>query len=152
MEDARLPPTRYLITPLLAGFEWFDDGLQASLQAAGWAPVTRAESMVILHVLTGNRRPAGIARALRLSRQAVHATLGGLVAAGFFELTDDPADGRSKLVALSDRGRAMFHDANAIVAGLVAALEARIGPARMQALREAFEVDWGAPPIVPVAR
>lgn len=150
--ETRLQPTRYLITPLLEGFEWFDDGLQSGLQAAGWEPVTRAESMVIMHVLTGTRRPTEIARALRLSRQAVHSTIGALVERGFFELADDPADGRVKLVVLSERGRAMFNDANAIVDGLAAALEARIGKRRMRALREAFEMDWGSPPVVPIAR
>lgn len=144
--------TRYLITPLLEGFEWFDDGLQCSLQAAGWAPVTRAESMVIMHVLTGKRRPAEIARALRLSRQAVHSTIAGLVQAGFFELEDDPQDGRVKVVVLSERGRAMFNDANTIVDGLVAALEARIGKRHMRALHEAFQMDWGSPPVVPIKR
>jgi DNA-binding MarR family transcriptional regulator len=147
-----LKSTRYLITPLLEGFEWFDNGLQSSLQAAGWAPVTRAESMVIMHVLTGKRRPAEIARALRLSRQAVHSTIAGLVDAGFFERADDPEDGRIKVVVLSDRGRAMFNDANMIVDGLVAALEARIGKRHVRALREAFEMEWGSPPVVPIER
>jgi len=147
-----LHPTRYLITPLMEGFEWFDDGLQSSLKAAGWDPVTRAESMVIMHVLTGTSRPADIARALRLSRQAVHATINGLVDAGFFERADDPDDGRVKILVLAERGRAMFHDANRIVDGLVAELESRIGKRRVRALREAFEMDWGIPPVVPLQR
>jgi DNA-binding MarR family transcriptional regulator len=96
--------TKYLIAPLLEGFEWFDDALQRSLNAAGWEPVTRAESMVILHVLVGTRRPADIARALRLSRQAVHTTIGSLVKAGFFALEPDPDDGRIKIVTLAERG------------------------------------------------
>ncbi|PKB13401.1 MarR family transcriptional regulator [Novosphingobium kunmingense] len=147
-----MQPTRYLITPLMEGFEWFDDGLQSSLKAAGWAPVTRSESMVIMHVLTGTNRPADIARALRLSRQAVHSTIDGLVEAGFFARVDDPEDGRIKILVLAERGMAMHNDANAIVDGLVAELEARIGKRRVRALREAFEMDWGSPPVVPVKR
>ncbi len=151
-QEIALQPTRYLITPLMEGFEWFDDGLQSGLKAAGWAPVTRAESMVIMHVLTGTRRPADIARALRLSRQAVHATINGLVEAGFFERADDPEDGRIKILVLSEHGKAMFHDANVIVDGLVTELEARIGKRRVRALQEAFGMDWGTPPVVPVKR
>ncbi len=144
--------TKYLIVPLLEGFEWFDDGLQRSLQAAGWAPVTRAESMVIAHVLVGTRRPADIARALRLSRQAVHATIGSLVDAGFFTLEPDPEDGRIKVVALTEMGWRMFEDANQIVEKLGQALEQRIGKRRMRALREAFELEWGEPPVIAVVR
>lgn len=138
--------TRYLITPLLEGFEWFDNGLQRSLQAAGWAPVTRAESMVILHVLVGRQRPAEIARSLRLSRQAVHSTIGSLVDAGFFALEPDPTDGRMKIVMLTEQGWRMFNDANSIVEQLGTALEKRIGRRNMRALRAAFEVEWGEPP------
>ncbi len=141
-------PSEYLISPLLEGFEWFDDGLQRSLKAAGWQPVTRAESMVIHHVLFGARRPAEIARALRLSRQAVHATIASLIRAGIFDLAPDPDDGRIKVVVLTDQGKAMFNDANRIVEGLALELERRIGARRIKALREAFEVDWGTPPVI----
>lgn len=140
--------TKYLIKPLFQGFEWFDNGLQRSLQAAGWAPVTRAESIVILHVLVGTQRPAEIARSLRLSRQAVHATIGSLVEAGFFALEPDPTDGRMKIVVLTEQGWKMFNDANSIVEQLGAVLEKRIGRRKMRALRDAFEVEWGEPPTV----
>jgi DNA-binding MarR family transcriptional regulator len=144
--------TNYLIAPLLEGFEWFDDALQRSLQAAGWEPVTRAESMVILHVLVGTRRPADIARALRLSRQAVHTTIGSLVKAGFFALEPDPEDGRIKIVTLAERGAQMHEDANAIVAQLGVQLEQRIGKRRVRALHSAFEAEWGEPPVVTIRR
>lgn len=150
MAERIVQSSKYLITPLLDGFEWFDDGLQRSLQAAGWAPVTRAESMVILHVLHGTRRPADIARALRLSRQAVHATIASLIAADFFRLAPDPADGRIKVVELTERGWRMFEDANRIVERLGATLEQRIGTRRMRALHEAFEIDWGEAPTIPL--
>jgi DNA-binding MarR family transcriptional regulator len=144
--------TNYLIAPLLEGFEWFDDALQRSLKAAGWEPVTRAESMVILHVLVGTRRPADIARALRLSRQAVHTTIGSLVKAGFFALEPDPEDRRIKIVTLAERGAQMHEDANAIVEQLGALLEQRIGKRRVRALHGAFEADWGEPPVVTIKR
>ncbi|WP_428685483.1 MarR family winged helix-turn-helix transcriptional regulator [Sphingopyxis sp.] len=147
-----MQPSTYLIAPLLEGFEWFDDALQRSLKAAGWEPVTRAESMVILHVLVGTRRPADIARALRLSRQAVHTTIGSLVDAGFFKLEPDPEDGRIKVVVLAERGAQMHADANAIVEQLGVELEQRIGKRRVQALRAAFEADWGEPPVVTIKR
>ncbi len=65
----------YLIVPLLQAFYWFDDGLQAHLQARGWAHVTRPQSMVMVNIVTGIRRPSDIARNLGVSRQAVSAYL-----------------------------------------------------------------------------
>ena len=108
--------------------------------------------MVILHVLMGSRRPADIARSLRLSRQAVHSTIGSLVASGFFALEPDIEDGRIKAVVLTDKGKAMKRDADQIVERLVAVLEKQIGRRQMRALREAFASDWGEPVTVELER
>lgn len=141
----------FLINPLFRAFEWFDEGLQRSLKASGWAPVTRPESMVILHVLAGETRPADIARSLRLSRQAVHSTIGSLVEAGFFTLAPDPDDRRVKAVALTDKGKAMKHDADQIVARLAVELEKRIGKRQIDALRGALSAQWGEPITLKIA-
>lgn len=137
----------YLIVPLLAGFEWFDESLQMSLREAGWPHLTRPESMVMMHVQMDVVRPADIARSLRLTRQAVHSTINSLVERGVFELADDPTDGRIRIVQLTPMGKAMRQDAQKIVAHLSEELGRRIGARRVKALREAFAGDWGAPVI-----
>ena len=137
--------TEYLIIPLLEGFEWFDESLQRSLQAAGWPALTRPESMVIAHVQLELVRPAEIARRLRLTRQAVHSTIAGLVERGIFALAPDPHDRRIKVVQLTEVGEAIKADAMRIVEDISRQLEARIGRARMTALVEAFAADWGEP-------
>lgn len=137
----------YLIVPLLAGFEWFDESLQMSLREAGWPHLTRPESMVMMHVQMDVVRPADIARSLRLTRQAVHSTINALVERGVFELADDPTDGRIRIVQLTPMGKAMRQDAQKIVAHLSEELGRRIGARRVKALREAFAGDWGAPVI-----
>ncbi|MNS04299.1 MULTISPECIES: MarR family winged helix-turn-helix transcriptional regulator [unclassified Brevundimonas] len=135
----------YLIVPLLAGFEWFDESLQMSLREAGWPHLTRPESMVMMHVQMEVVRPADIARSLRLTRQAVHSTINSLVERGVFELVDDPTDGRIRIVQLTPMGKAMRRDAQKIVAHLTEELGRRIGARRVKALRESFAGDWGAP-------
>ncbi|MNL21465.1 MarR family protein [compost metagenome] len=137
----------YLIVPLLAGFEWFDESLQMSLREAGWPHLTRPESMVMMHVQMEVVRPADIARSLRLTRQAVHSTINALVERGVFELVDDPTDGRIRIVQLTPMGKAMRQDAQKIVAHLTDELGRRIGARRVKALRESFAGDWG-PPVV----
>lgn len=148
MEDAagRMQEIRFLIVPLLQGFFWFDDGLQALLQKKGWGHVTRPQSMVMINILSGIVRPSDIARNLGISRQAVHATINQMVEIGMLEMRDDPEDGRSKRVALSGMGAAMRKDANAAVEALTAELARRIGKANIAALSRAFAADWGDPP------
>lgn len=135
----------YLIVPLLQAFCWFDDGLQAHLQAKGWAHVTRPQSMVMVNIVTGVCRPSDIARNLGVSRQAIHATINQMVDMGMLSLEDDPADGRSKIVAIAAKGQAMRADANEAVSRLTAELARRIGKVKVANLAAALAADWGTP-------
>ena len=141
--------TDYLIVPLLQAFCWFDDGLQAYLQEKGWGHVTRPQSMVMVNVVTGVCRPSDIARNLGISRQAIHSTINQMVEMGMFELTDDPLDGRSKIVSIAAKGMEMRADANAAVQMLTAELARRIGKANVANLAVALGADWGAPMMPP---
>jgi DNA-binding MarR family transcriptional regulator len=140
----------YLIVPLLQGFEWFDEGLQRSLQARGWPQLTRPESMVMIHVILDVTRPSDIARSLGLTRQAVHVTIGQIVRKGIFELKDDPSDNRIKIVALTADGSAMRNDARATVTYLTDRLSERIGKRHVQSLRDALSQDWGPVTLCPL--
>jgi DNA-binding MarR family transcriptional regulator len=136
-----------LILPLLQGFFWFDDGLQAHLQARGWTEVTRPQSMVMTNVVIGVQKPSDIARNLGVSRQSVHATINQMVEKGMLELVDDPEDGRAKIVVLSEVGLQMRADANRAMEGMVNILRQRIGARNVDALVRAFSADWGDAPL-----
>jgi DNA-binding MarR family transcriptional regulator len=141
-----------LILPLLQGFFWFDDGLQAHLQAHGWTEVTRSQSMVMTNVVIGVQKPSDIARNLGVSRQSVHATINQMVEKGVLELADDPEDGRAKIVVLSEVGQQMREDANQAMAQMMAQLRRRIGARNVDNLIKAFSADWGQPPIPEINR
>lgn len=137
--------TEFLFVSLLEGFEWFDESLQMTLNAAGIPNLSRTDSMIMIHVQTGIIRPSEIARSLRLTRQAVHQSIASLVERGIFELRADPDDGRVKTVHLTERGRAMRKDANCIVRALTDTLAYRIGQQQVDALRAVFRQPWGEP-------
>lgn len=132
-----------LIVPLLQAFFWFDDGLQSYLQAKGWNQVTRPQSMIMANVVIGVHKPSDIARNLGISRQAVHTTINQMVELGMLELRDDVDDRRAKIVAVSDKGKAMGRDADEAMAAMTAELRRRIGPRNVENLVKAFRGEWG---------
>lgn len=135
----------YLIVPMLQGFFWFDEGLQNYLRQKGWPSVTRPQSMVMVNVVLGVTRPSDIARALGVTRQAVHTTINGMVEIGLLELADDPQDRRSKIVVISEQGAKMREHARRATRLMCEELARRIGPERLETLREALAADWGPP-------
>jgi DNA-binding MarR family transcriptional regulator len=140
------PGEAQLIGPLLRGFYWWDDGLQSYLRAGRWRSITRPQSMVMISVAGGTKRPADIARQLGVSRQAAHLTIQQLVDKGMLFLADDPSDGRAKMVVYSEKGHAMNADAQKAMVALRAELVRRIGQTNLNNLLTAFEADWGEPP------
>jgi DNA-binding MarR family transcriptional regulator len=56
--------------------------------------------------LGGERSPAGLARAFQVTKGAMTNTLQRLEAKGHVTLRPDPKDGRAKIVAITDAGRA----------------------------------------------
>jgi len=138
--------TDYLILPLLQAFCWFDDGLQAHLESRGWQHITRPQSMVMINVLSGQNKPSTIARNLGISRQAAHVTITQLEKLDMVRMIEDPEDGRSKIVVVSEKGKAMRSDADAAVQRLTDELRSRIGNGTVNNLFRAFRADWGPVP------
>jgi DNA-binding MarR family transcriptional regulator len=137
--------SHFLIVPLLQGFVWFDESLQNYLRQRGWPAVTRPQSMVMVSLVRGITRPSDIARDLGVTRQAVHATINGMIEIGLVELVDDPSDRRSKIVAISGQGSKMREHAREASALITEALAQRIGADNLEALRVAMSADWGEP-------
>src|SRR5271165_5815271 len=101
----------HLIVPVWQAFVWLDESLQNYLRLRGWPEVTRPQSMVMTNVVAGVTKPSDIARNLGVSRQAIHVTIGQMIELGLIDLVDDPADRRSKIVAISATGALMRQSA-----------------------------------------
>lgn len=134
-----------LMALLLARFLWFDGGLQASLDAAGWGGVRRLESMAMIHVHAGIRRPSDLARVIGVTRQSINTALRELEEKGLVRLVPDPEDRRCKIVEFAPEGAGMREAALTAVTSLEALLAERLGSDRVAALVQLLEADWGAP-------
>lgn len=137
--------TEHLIVPVWQAFVWLDESLQNYLRLRGWPEVTRPQSMVMTNVVAGVTRPSEIARNLGVSRQAIHVTIRQMIEIGLIELVDDPADRRSKIVAISPTGALMRQSAQEAMRLLGLQLRRRIGEAHVAALKAVLAADWGAP-------
>lgn len=129
---------------LLHAFRWFDQGLVAALNEAGWE-IRRSHSLVLAHMDPGGTRPAEIARRIGVSRQAIHQTIGELEKMGLVEQVPDPAHQRAKLLVLTPRGRENLEAALRAFAELEKELARQIGARRVSTLRAILEADWGPP-------
>ena len=48
---------RYIMSGLLAGWDWFDNSLQNLVKGAGFKPLNKSQSMMMLYVSAGVTRP-----------------------------------------------------------------------------------------------
>jgi DNA-binding MarR family transcriptional regulator len=82
------------------------------------------------------RRPSELAKAARMSRQAMNYLLGEMERLGYLTRDDDPHDRRSKRVHLTERGQAVVRTIRRTVRRIEAEWEQELGAARFAELRE----------------
>lgn len=139
--DASTPILSFL---LLRAFFWSDRSLQASLEARGWPPLSRAESQVMLLVSAGITRPSKVAKQLGVTRQAINLTLNLLLERKLIDIIPDPDDKRCKRIIFPEGGQDMRSEALEILAKIEQELIDRIGRKTVLDLREALDRNWGS--------
>ncbi|MEX0839774.1 MAG: MarR family transcriptional regulator [Parvibaculum sp.] len=137
-----------LMAQLLNRFMWFDGALQKSLDARGHGGVRRLESMAMVYVHSGVRRPSDLARLLGVTRQSMNTALRELEEKRLVYMAPDPEDARCKLVTFAPEGAGMRAEALEIVSGLEAELEARLGARTVENLARIVSADWGEAPVM----
>ncbi|OWK31016.1 MarR family winged helix-turn-helix transcriptional regulator [Sphingomonas dokdonensis] len=131
-----------LMMHLFQRFCWLDERLQARLHGHGWPDVSRAQSMVMINIVSGVTRPSEIARRLGISRQAIHTTVQQMIDKGIVTLAPDADDARHKQLRLTDFGERMRGDAQAVMGDLTDQIAGTIGEQRFEALLETLATDW----------
>ncbi len=123
------PPTDPLAFEFLNEIGIIDQLSGTILERALPAGMTRAQFTVLNHfVRLGHleRSPAQLASAFQVTRPTMTSTLARMSRDGLVIIRDDPADGRAKLVSLTDKGRAAREAALGAIARLLPQLEAVI--------------------------
>ncbi|MEU1128092.1 helix-turn-helix domain-containing protein [Streptomyces sp. NPDC005899] len=133
------PPRPSLPQLLLDARRWFEEGLLASLEAAGAAPVSPAQLELFAVLDEEGTTVAELARRTGVARQSAHQAVHGLIASGHLEQVEDPAHGRQRLIRRTRQGALTHRKAVGILERLEEELAARIGTAAVTALRTALE-------------
>ncbi|WP_084396577.1 MarR family winged helix-turn-helix transcriptional regulator [Henriciella aquimarina] len=133
----------YVMSGLLAGWDWFDNGLQTALSERGMPTLNKTQSMMMMYISAGVHRPVEIARKMRLSRAAVRHMSEQLAKFGLVEIKDHPDDKRGKLIDFHEDTEWIRQRAVEIIYGLEEELTSRIGAEDVATLRRILREDWG---------
>lgn len=136
---------------LFACARLLDDIAQIEInREAGRRLLTPALVRLLPHLSRAGIRPTDLARRVDVSKQAVGQSLRELAGMKFVEMVGDPGDGRARLVRLTAAGETAYGHGRSVLAFYEAALAARIGPGRVDALNDtlmrllAVLQDWTA--------
>jgi DNA-binding MarR family transcriptional regulator len=143
MTSEPVPELDLGLAALFAG-QAIADAVRARLVARGFAGLRVSHGFLVQRLLEDEQSIAALAKALGVTQQAVSKTVSELERLGYVRRRPDPRDGRVRLVALTDRGRAAVAAAREERAAVEADLRERLGPRRVAAatrvLREVLDV------------
>lgn len=105
------------------------------LHAQGFEDVEMAHMNLLLYPGPQGARPSELAAQRGISKQAANYLLGQLEALGYLERRPDPADGRSKRIALTDRGERAAYTIRDAVSDIEREWEALLGQDRFAQLK-----------------
>ncbi len=106
-----------------------------ALHAAGFTDLYVAHMAVLLYPGPHGKRPSDLAAQRGMTRQAVNYLLGQIEELGYIERRDNPDDRRSKLVALTPRGRKVVVVMRGAMVELEQEWSEQLGPLRFAQLK-----------------
>ncbi|MDG4755353.1 MULTISPECIES: MarR family winged helix-turn-helix transcriptional regulator [Micromonospora] len=121
---------------LLAGFRTLVDDLHAELARQGHPELRPAHGVVLQAVGPAGTTASDLGQRLGVSKQAAGKTVDRLVALGYLERVDDPADARRKLVRMTAKGRDGLHRSAVVFDELRDRWAATLGADRVAAIED----------------
>ncbi len=118
-------------------YEAFLMKAHAGLAAAGFADSYPSWGSNIFHYLReGGLRLTELAERAHTTKQAMRYTVNRLEEAGYVERVPDPADGRAKVICLTERGWALRRVADEIMASMEEECVRQLGEQRMRQFKD----------------
>ncbi|MFI8874335.1 MarR family winged helix-turn-helix transcriptional regulator [Streptomyces sp. NPDC055243] len=121
---------------LFAGFRTLIDRLHAELSRQGHPDARPAHGFAMQAIGVRGASASDVGRRLGVSKQAAGKTIDRLIALGYAERTDDPADARRKLVRLTPHGIDALRRSAAIFEELHAEWAKQLGGRRLRAMED----------------
>ena len=144
MEDE--PQLDLGLAALFAG-QAIAEAVRRRVEARGFAGLRFSHGFLVQRLVEEEQSIAALAAALDVTQQAISKTVAELERLGYVRRRPDPRDGRVRLVALTDRGRAAVEVAREERAAVEAELRETLGPRRVAAatrvLRETLDRHGG---------
>jgi DNA-binding MarR family transcriptional regulator len=121
--------------------------IRRRVEARGFTGVRFSHGFLVQRLVEDEQSIAALAAALDVTQQAISKTVAELERLGYVRRRPDPRDARVRLVALTDRGRAMVAATREERAAVEAEMREALGPRRVAAatrvLREALDLHGG---------
>jgi DNA-binding MarR family transcriptional regulator len=141
-----------LLISITLKYYWLDDALNRNLHRLGWPDITRAQSLILIHIASGVNRASAVAANLGISRQALSKMLAEMQRRGLVTTRPDPDDRRALILEFSPKSAKIRHDALAILNFIEGELVNRLGATKAKALHDLLAADWGDVPVFERAR
>jgi DNA-binding MarR family transcriptional regulator len=109
------------------------------VRRAGFDDITLAQLVIFRHEGPDGRRPTEIAHGAGLSKQATNDMLGQLERSGYLVREAHPDDRRSRIVRLTDRGRALAEVIQHMGGEVERGWRERIGDPSWRAFRDVLD-------------
>lgn len=115
------------------------------LNAAGFDDLRLPHMQVFQYPGPDGAHPSALAERANVSRQAMNQLLGSLEGAGYVVRTDDPEDGRARLVHLTELGRSAYAKILEILRSIEREWSDVLGADRFVELKELLLDVWESP-------
>lgn len=124
---------------LFETFHAVRDHMGERLAERGYPGLQLVHSRVLQHVVFTGGSLSHIAKASKMSRQAVSKAAGDLQDMGFLVLSPDPEDSRARIAELTEPGLELFKVLRSLIDLVETELADSIGEARLRTLRKTLQ-------------
>jgi DNA-binding MarR family transcriptional regulator len=124
---------------LLEAFRSLDQEIAAAIRDRGISDVRPSQVQTMLLIDRAGTRLGELANRAQTTKQRMMQVIDELTAQGFVRRTDDPSDGRAKIVRLTAKGLRQRAEARRALLAVEARAKRRLGGRRYEGLRGSLE-------------